>query len=55
MRDDGASAVEYALLIAAITAVLVVVVFALGAVTKGLFESSCDHVATTANAECEKP
>ena len=30
-RDDGASAVEYGLLIAAIAALIVVVVFALGA------------------------
>lgn len=55
MSDDGASAVEYALLLAAIAVVLVVVVFALGTATKGLFEHSCEHVATTASTECMKP
>ena len=50
--DDGASAVEYALLLAAVALVLVVVVYALGTATRGLFEDSCEHVATSAKAEC---
>jgi len=40
-RDGGASAVEYALLIAAIAAVLAVVVFALGSITRGQYVSTC--------------
>ena len=43
-RESGASAVEYALLIAGIAAVLVVAIFALGSVTNGLFQDTCDEV-----------
>ena len=39
--DKGASAVEYGLLIAAIAAVIVVVVFALGSVVKSKFHTTC--------------
>jgi pilus assembly protein Flp/PilA len=48
--DQGASAVEYGLLIAAIAAVIVVVVFALGSVVKSKFQNTCnavDHGTTT--------
>ena len=46
-RDDtGASAVEYALLLAAIAAVLVVVLWQLGGVVTGLFKDTCDSVKT---------
>ncbi len=42
--DKGASAVEYGLLIAAIAAVIVVIVFALGSVVKNKFQNTCtDH------------
>jgi pilus assembly protein Flp/PilA len=41
-RDEhGASSVEYGLVVTAIAALLVVVVFALGGVTLDLFSSSC--------------
>lgn len=46
-RDErGASAVEYALLITGIAAVLVVAVFALGPVVLELFTDTCDSVDT---------
>jgi pilus assembly protein Flp/PilA len=40
-RDDGASAVEYGLIIAMIAAVLVAVIFTLGVLTKGKFSQAC--------------
>jgi pilus assembly protein Flp/PilA len=43
-REEGASAVEYGLLVAAIAAVVVGIVFALGVVLKGSFQSTCDKV-----------
>jgi pilus assembly protein Flp/PilA len=58
-RDEGASAVEYGLLVAAIAALIVLVVFALGGVVKGVFKDTCDKVssnggANAANASCDK-
>jgi pilus assembly protein Flp/PilA len=47
--DAGASAVEYGLLIAAIAAVIVVVVFALGSVVKSKFSNTCKGVNGTAS------
>lgn len=43
-EDTGASAVEYALLLASIAAVLVVVLWQLGGVVTGLFSDTCDGV-----------
>lgn len=43
--DDGASAVEYGLLVAAIAAVIVVVVFALGGVVKSKIQKTCTGIA----------
>ena len=40
-KDEGASAVEYGLLVAAIAAVIVVVVFALGTLVHGAFQKTC--------------
>jgi len=40
--DAGASAVEYALVVVAIAAVIVAVVFGLGVVTKGNFSKTCE-------------
>jgi pilus assembly protein Flp/PilA len=53
--DTGASAVEYGLLIAAIAAVIVVVVFALGSVVKNKFSNTCTGVGGTASvtASCK--
>jgi pilus assembly protein Flp/PilA len=43
-NQDGASAVEYGLLVAGIAALVVVVVFAFGGVIKGAFQSTCNTV-----------
>jgi pilus assembly protein Flp/PilA len=40
-EDDGASAVEYGLLVAAIAAIIILVVFALGTYVKGAFRDTC--------------
>ena len=50
-NQDGASAVEYGLLVAGIAALVVVIVFAFGGVIKGAFKSTCDKVATS-SASC---
>ncbi|MBV9830682.1 MAG: Flp family type IVb pilin [Marmoricola sp.] len=42
--DDGASAVEYGLLVAGIAAMIVVVVFALGGAIKSSFSTTCGKV-----------
>jgi pilus assembly protein Flp/PilA len=47
-RDEGASAVEYALLVVAIAAVIAAVVFGLGILTKGNFTSACTNWDTAA-------
>jgi len=45
-RDqDGASAVEYGLLVAGIAALIVVIVFAFGGIIKNAFKSTCETVA----------
>jgi pilus assembly protein Flp/PilA len=43
-KDDGASAVEYGLLVAAIAALIVIIVFALGGLVKGVFKDTCDKI-----------
>jgi pilus assembly protein Flp/PilA len=45
-REEGATAVEYGLMVAAIAAVIVVVVFALGKVVQGKFQSTCNAIDT---------
>jgi Flp pilus assembly pilin Flp len=40
-REDGASSVEYGLLAVAIAAVIVIIVFALGALTTEMFADTC--------------
>lgn len=52
--DEGASAVEYGLLVAAIAALIVVIVFALGNVIKEVFTDTCTEVQTGAatTADC---
>lgn len=42
--DAGASAVEYGLLIVAIAAVIVIIVFSLGGVVRDIFQGTCDSV-----------
>jgi pilus assembly protein Flp/PilA len=44
MEERGASAVEYGLLVAAIAAVIIIVIFALGGTIQGLFQSTCDSI-----------
>jgi pilus assembly protein Flp/PilA len=48
--DDGASAVEYGLLVAAIAAVIVLIVFAVGLLTKSMFQDTCDSIDSGAPA-----
>ena len=52
--ERGASAVEYALLLAAIAAVIVIIVFALGGAVQALFSDTCDRIdnEVTVSAEC---
>ena len=52
--EDGASAVEYGLLVAGIAAVIVAVVFALGTVIKGSFTDTKDCIAGTSTS-CAAP
>ena len=46
--ETGASAVEYGLLVAAIAALIVIIVFALGGVIKEVFTDTCTTVQTKA-------
>jgi len=46
-RDQGASAVEYALMIAAIAAVVVGVVFGLGSIVKNQFTDTSSCIASS--------
>ena len=48
-RDDGASAVEYGLLVAAIAALVVIIVFALGGIVKEVFTNTCDEIKSQAS------
>ncbi len=52
--EDGASAVEYGLLVAGIAALIVVIVFAFGGVIKGAFENTCKTIkgSGTAASSC---
>jgi Flp pilus assembly pilin Flp len=51
-RDRGATAAEYALLIAFIAAVLVVTVVAFRGVIVGAFNRTCDALNDTGGATC---
>jgi pilus assembly protein Flp/PilA len=53
--EDGASAVEYGLLVAGIAALIVAVVFIFGGVIKNSFSSTCGKLSAgsgTSNATC---
>ncbi len=51
--EDGASAVEYGLLVAGIAALIVLIVFAFGGVIKGIFSDTCTKVANgSGGASC---
>ncbi len=43
-QDRGASAVEYGLMVAAIAAVIVAVVFGLGTLVRGAFTTTCTTI-----------
>ncbi|MCW2846831.1 MAG: Flp family type IVb pilin [Marmoricola sp.] len=49
-REDGASAVEYGLLVAGIAALVVVLVFAFGGVIKGAFGYTCKTIKNSGSA-----
>lgn len=51
--DDGASAVEYGLLISGVAALIVVAVFAFGGGVQGLFGDTCSTVASQTAADCD--
>jgi pilus assembly protein Flp/PilA len=54
-EERGASAVEYGLLVAAIAALIVVIVFALGGIVKSVFSSTCQGLgngASVSTASC---
>lgn len=55
--DSGASAVEYGLLVAAIAAAVVLVVFLLGGVVTEVFQNTCDEIQAEAEtaANCVAP
>jgi pilus assembly protein Flp/PilA len=54
-REHGASAVEYGLLVAAIAALVVVAVFAIGNWTNNSFTETCDQLdAVNANPACNE-
>ena len=48
IRDRGASAVEYGLMVAAIAAILVAIVFALGNIVSGAFSQTCSAISAGA-------
>lgn len=51
-RQRGASAVEYALLIAGIAALLIVSIGLLGTGTLGLFDDTCESIAAQDGSTC---
>jgi len=55
-NEDGASAVEYGLLVAGIAALIVAVVFIFGGVIKSSFSATCNRMdqggTTTASTKC---
>jgi pilus assembly protein Flp/PilA len=53
-NEEGASAVEYGLLVAAIAAVIVLIVFALGSVVKGAFNKTCNEVASNGQTSAQQ-
>jgi len=53
--ETGASAVEYGLLVAAIAALIVIIVFALGGVVQEVFTDTCTTIqgsASNISADC---
>ncbi len=52
--DEGASAVEYALIVVSIAAVIVLIVVSLGTVVNHSITKSCDTIKGTLNADQSK-
>ncbi len=48
--DDGASAVEYGMLVAGIAALIVAIVFVMGGMIKSSFSKTCGVVSSKGNA-----
>lgn len=57
-KEEGASAVEYALLVAAIAALIIVVVFAFGGLVRSIFQNTCNDLKNnttgTSSTDCNK-
>jgi pilus assembly protein Flp/PilA len=51
-KDRGASAVEYGLMVAAIAAVIVAVVFGLGTLVKGAFDKTSSCIGQSGSGTC---
>ena len=51
--ETGASAVEYGLLVAAIAALIVIIVFALGGIVNEVFTDTCTAIDTNAKSVAE--
>jgi pilus assembly protein Flp/PilA len=51
-HDEGASAVEYGLLVAAIAAIIVAIVFTLGGKVKAAFSTTCSSIASGQGGTC---
>ena len=49
-EDEGASAVEYGLLVAAIAAIIVLLVFSVGTFVKQSFQDTCDSFRSQSDA-----
>ena len=54
-KEKGASAVEYALLIALIAAVIVVAVYALGKFVFNAFSTTCSSIGSNSGITCDAP
>ena len=52
ITEKGASAVEYGLMVAAISAVIVGTVFALGGFVKQSFDKTCSAITTPVGGSC---
>ena len=48
--EEGASAVEYGLLVALIAAIVVVAVFALGSLVRNVFQDTCTSIEQNGNS-----
>jgi pilus assembly protein Flp/PilA len=55
-NDEGASAVEYGLIVFAIAALITIAVVSFGGAVRGLFQGSCDTIksgTTQSSATCD--